>query len=168
MRRIDVRYTKWPDRIHYEYAVRVLGEDEHGVWAACDAGDAVHKAGAFAFNRPTTLLKLIPRGDEHWTGLWHPPDDPKWDLYLDINTPPEWNGDAVTMIDLDLDVQRLRDGSVHLLDEDELEAHSIEYGYPDDLVAMTRAAAHDVFDRITAGVEPFVDAPRRWMDELYG
>jgi hypothetical protein len=41
---------------------------------------------------------------------------------------PTWTRNAVSMIDLDFDVLRHRDGTVELLDEDEFDDHRVTYG----------------------------------------
>ncbi|HET9946387.1 MAG TPA: DUF402 domain-containing protein, partial [Actinomycetes bacterium] len=69
-----------------------------------------------------------------------------------------------SMVDLDLDVVLMRDGSLVLDDEDEFEAHRVALGYPDDLVALARRTAHEVLVAISDGSEPFGSAGASWLE----
>lgn len=163
---VDISYTKWPDHPHYAYRMRVLGEDNHGVWGACEAGESVYKSGELAFIRESTLLSLVPR-DGCWSALWYPPSEPVLEVYVDINSCPEWTVGAVEMIDLDFDVIRRRDGTVQLVDEDEFEEHRLTFGYPNDLVALARSAAKEVTERASHPTEPFASSWRTWYSECF-
>lgn len=162
---IEIAYTKWrdaaPHAAHYAYRMRLLGEDERGVWGSCDVGEEVFKEGKLAFVREEAFLCLVPRVG-CWSALWYPPSDAEYEVYVDINSHPVWSEDRVTMVDLDFDVVRKRDGSVMLVDEDEFEAHSVAYGYPDELVELARSAAATVFDDVATPAEPFSTAWRSW------
>lgn len=86
-------------------------------------------------------------------------------VYVDINTPARWEGPVVTMVDLDLDLVRKRsDGSVVLLDEDEFEAHRVEYSYPEHLVAGAREAAGAIVVPLENGQEPFGSVGDSWLE----
>ncbi|GAB3748394.1 hypothetical protein [Microlunatus parietis] len=49
-------------------------------------------------------------------------------------------------------------------DEDEFAAHIVRYGYPEELVARTRATADEVLIAARDGFEPFGTAWRSWVD----
>jgi hypothetical protein len=53
--------------------------------------------------------------------------------YCNIASPPYVNGGVLTYIDYDLDVIRLPDGSIQVVDEDEYEEHRRQYQYPDQV-----------------------------------
>jgi protein associated with RNAse G/E len=146
--------------------MRVLGEDDHGVWGCCDVGEQIYKAGEPAFVRSSALLALIPR-DECWSASWHPPSEHRLEVYIDINTEPNWTGSTVSMIDLDLDVLRHRDGTVELLDEDEFEEHRVIHDYPPDLVSLARDAAAATMALASAPAEPFDRAWRHWYATVH-
>jgi uncharacterized protein len=158
---IDIAYTKWPDQAHYAYRMRVLGEDDHGVWGACEVGEEVYKAGQLAFVREHGYLSLIPRAS-CWSGLWYPPAEPNFEVYVDINSQPVWTDSAVSMVDLDLDVLRHRDGTVELLDEDEFEDHQQRFAYPDELTILARTSAQELMRRVSEPDEPFRSVWRAW------
>lgn len=157
---IKIEYTKWPRQLHYSYRMRALGVDEYGIWGCCDAGEQVHKAGKLAFVRSDALLCLVPRVG-CWSASWYPPTEERLEVYIDINTQPVWLEDAVTMIDLDLDVLRARDGTVEVLDEDEFNEHRVAYDYPPEIVTLARTAVAETVALAQIPFEPFDQA---WRD----
>jgi protein associated with RNAse G/E len=71
------------------------------------------------------------------------------------------------MIDLDLDVVRLRrDGRVFVDDEDEFAEHQVRYGYPPEVVNKAEQAAASLLAAVSAGLEPFGTAAERWLDKV--
>lgn len=160
---VRVVYRKWPSSAHYSYEATHLGEDEHGVWMRCDEGSQVYKGDRPAFIRPYGLLSLVPRQQAWWSALWYPPTEDEFELYVDVNTPPDWEGSvAVEMVDLDLDVESRRDGTVEIVDRDEFETNMGSLGYPADIVAAAEQAATDVVAMIERRAEPFGAAWEPW------
>ena len=88
---------------------------------------------------------------------------PRHSIYINIGTPPEWDGDRVTQIDLDLDVVMNLDGSVEVVDEDEFADHQVRFEYPRELIASTRAATEVAVQLLESGVEPFFEVAQRWL-----
>ena len=71
------------------------------------------------------------------------------------------------MVDLDLDVIRLRaDQQVLLLDEDEFAEHQVRYGYPADVISEAEQAAAWLRHAISSGAEPFASQYRSWLDQV--
>jgi hypothetical protein len=163
---VEIRYTKWPDKPHYAYRMRRLGEDQHGVWGRCDVGEEVYKADQLAFVREVALLSLVPRVG-CWSALWYPPEEKKYEVYVDINSDPSWSPSSVSMIDLDFDVERKRNGEVSLVDEDEFEENRVRFEYPNDLVDFARTAARDVTAAVEAPLEPFASHWRVWYARCF-
>lgn len=137
-----------------------LGEDEHGVWLGGWPGDDVRRGTETVFVTTHGGLQLIPR--DEWWAAWFGLDAPL-EVYVDICTPPVWVGDTATTIDLDLDVIRIAGaGEVEIIDADELEAHTLKYGYPDDVVERVWSTARAIERRLVERDEPFGVAAQRW------
>lgn len=166
MRDVNIVYRKYDGSLHWHLTMRYLGEDEHGVWLGTRPGNTMRKGDGPEVPIPHANICVFPRG-AWWTG-WFNGVPQRVDIYCDITTPPEWPSPTeVTMVDLDLDVCRRRDdGSVHLLDEDEFEAHQRLYGYPDDVVAEATRAAEFLRKAISEGAEPFSKVYPAWFDRL--
>ncbi len=149
---VDIDFRKWLSRPHWRFAMYRLDEDEWGTWLWTPPGSTAQRAGDPAKTFNHLNVKLVAPG-EWWTAIWN--DSGRYDLYVDIITPAAWNGDRVTMIDLDLDVIRHADDQVVIADEDEFAAHQLVYAYPPAVVAKTRRVTDDLQRRIRAGEEPF-------------
>lgn len=160
LEKVHIDYRKWPDRKHWQYAVERLGEDEHGQWFWAPAGNRLQRGDEPP--RPSKrLYVLLVTPEAWWCPLFNESDERE--IYVDIATPPTWNGNTVTMVDLDLDVLRFRDGRVAIDDEDEFLEHQVAYGYPPDLIEKTKAATAEVEAMLTERVEPFDEVGAAWL-----
>ena len=150
---IDARFTKWGGGRHWEFPLRCVGVDEHGVWGAGEVGTRLWRPGA-GFVSQIGWVTLFPH-DRPWAASFYGSAHQQIDTYVDMTTVPEWCGSRVSMVDLDLDVVLMRDGSLVLDDEDEFEQHRRELGYPAKLVDLARRTADEVLAAIWDGTEPF-------------
>lgn len=157
---VHIDFRKWDGSRHWQFDMRQLGEDDHGLWLWSPPGSAMQRGDEPPKSTPSTNIKLIP-ADKWWTAIW------RWngahDLYVDIITPPRWIGSRVTMVDIDLDLVRWNDGTVEVLDEDEFEAHQRKYGYPDRLIDTARATTARLAIAVEARHEPFGEVGETWM-----
>jgi protein associated with RNAse G/E len=159
-----VVYTKYDGSLHWHQVMQYLGEDEHGIWLGADAGSAVQRGDEPPIVLAQASVRLIPDGD--WWAATFRADPAQTEIYCDIGTPPQWpSPDEVTMVDLDLDVIRLRaDQRILLDDEDEFAEHQVRYRYPADVIGNAEAAAAWLLDAISAKAEPFGATYRRWLE----
>jgi len=161
---VRIAFTKWDGARHWTFDGVRLGEDEHGIWVGCAAPLVITRPGA-RFELPTGAVQLFPR-DEPWTLAAYPASPGlRFELYVDVSTAPVWSADgsSVTMVDLDLDVVRLWDGTVEVLDEDEFAEHRVELGYPAEVVEMAVRSCAERATAIAAGLEPFATTYQRWL-----
>jgi protein associated with RNAse G/E len=156
-------YTKFDGSLHWNLTLRRLGQDEHGVWLGLPREATMRKGHGPELPIPQAHVILVPR-DAWWTATFNGEPERK-EIYCDIASPATWTHPGeVTMIDLDLDVVRLRvDGSVVLLDEDEFDEHQVTYGYPPDVIEAAEGAAKWLLSAISAGQEPFATVYRQWL-----
>jgi protein associated with RNAse G/E len=108
---------------------------------------------------------LFPR-DRPWAASYYDSPEQPVSVSVDVATPAVWDGPHVTMVDLDLDVIRTRDGDVLLDDEDEFDEHRVTLGYPADVVALARRTADDLMTAAVTGHEPFGETGGRWLARL--
>jgi len=161
---VRVVYRKYDGVLHWHLSGRRLGSDEHGVWVGCRAGTVGQRG-----NEPSVIwdfphVMLFPY-DAWWTAIFNAPPK-RTEIYCDIATVPEWDGDEVTMIDLDLDVIRRRDGSVEIDDEDEFAEHQIRYGYPPAVIAQAQKSCDWLATAVADGTEPFANTYRAWLAKV--
>lgn len=158
---VRVVYRKYDGTAHRDYPARRLAEDDLGTWLGVSAGTR-----SVYHGRPSVeqipFVVLVPH-DAWWTGMFNPPPRTS-EVYCDIATPAEWEGDTVRIVDLDLDVVRRRaTGGVELRDEDEFAEHRERFGYPDDVAENAQRAAQWLLGALGDGTEPFASAYRKWL-----
>ena len=162
MDEVHIDFRKWDGSRHWQFTMRRLGEDDHGLWLWSPAGSPMQRGQDQPKLSKAINLKLIPE-NKWWTAIW------SWqrpiDLYVDIITPASWNGSTVTMVDIDLDVMRLADGTVSIEDEDEFELHRIEMDYPERLIDTARATTARIALAVEARHEPFGNVAEGWMEQ---
>jgi protein associated with RNAse G/E len=159
---VELIAEKWGGRPHYRGPVHPLGDDEHGTWLWGPAGRTIHKGPGVSFVTEQDALILVAPG-AWWQPAWWI-GHPHLDLYVNINTPAQRDGDGIVTVDLDLDVVRWVDGRVEVLDRDEFEDHQARYGYPPGIVAAAEAATAEAHDLVARRRPPFDgEAARRWV-----
>lgn len=164
MRTIRCITQKWPDSDHWEFDALWLGADAVGTWLGVPEGTWIARP-ARGFHAACDHVVLVPH-DDWWLATFYD-DDPRRpvDTYIDITTPAEWSEDAVTCVDLDLDVVRRTDGSAFIDDEDEFAEHSPAYPY--EVVRAARSTADGILGVIEADAAPFNRASAsRWIAKL--
>ena len=165
----DVRviFRKFDGSLHWNLTMRLLGDDQHGVWTGAPPASAVRKGNGPLVPVPHAHVMLFPR-DQWWTAAFNGQPH-KAEIYCDIATPAQWpSPHEVTMIDLDLDVIRRRRGSVELLDEDEFAEHQVRYGYPADVIREAEKSARWLQAALADGTEPFASTYRSYLALVSG
>ena len=76
--------------------------------------------------------------------------------YCNINTPPEFVGDTLTYIDLDIDILVQPDFSFQVLDIEEFEANARKYGYSDEEKHRAQQAIAELISMIDRRASPFL------------
>jgi len=166
-RDVRVVYTKYDGSLHWHYTMRHLGDDAHGIWLGGSAGTPSQRGSEPPIVHQQPWVQLVPRGQQWWTAMFNA-EPAATEIYCDIGTPARWADVAeVTMVDLDLDVVRLRgDGQVLLVDGDEFATHQVRYGYPPDVIRQAEHAAAWLLATISAGGEPFASEYLGWLEML--
>ena len=149
--RVRVDFRKYPDIQHWQYDLFWLAEDEYGAWLWGPPGTRAQRSDEPPITFSSTNLKLVTH--DWWAGIWQESGEPE--VYVDIATPAVWSEGRVTLVDLDLDVVRVRSGAVRVLDEDEFAEHQVVLGYPRDLIEGARDACERVRVMLERNEEPF-------------
>lgn len=163
MRNVRTVYRKYDGKLHWHTWMRYLGEDQYGVWLGAGPDSVSQRGEELEIVHPQAYVHLFPR-DQWFTAMFN--DEPsKTLIYCDITTPVEFGQDEFTMIDLDLDVVKRRDGSMYVDDEDEFAEHQVKYGYPADVIAQAQASC-DRLVKAVATEEPFLATYKTYLDKL--
>jgi hypothetical protein len=161
---VRIEMSKWGNRPHWQLAATFLGSDEHGDWIGVPAGTPHARPGA-AFTSEVDSVTLAPRASP-WCATFNAPGI--WcTVYVDMSTPPYWDGAVLRAVDLDLDVIRGEDGMVWVDDEDEFAEHQVSLGYPPEIVEIAEASRDAVRDAVRRRLAPFdLPTPAAWLAQV--
>jgi protein associated with RNAse G/E len=163
MRNVRVVYRKFDEKLHWHQWMQYLGEDQYGLWLGAPAGSVSQRGDEPEIVQASAHVQLLPTG-RWFTAIFN--DEPRsTEIYCDITTPVEFADDVVTMIDLDLDVIRKRDGTIYVDDEDEFAEHQVKYGYPADVIATAQQTC-DWLVTAVATEEPFLTVYKTYLDKI--
>jgi uncharacterized protein len=167
---VRIEMTKWGDRPHWHIPGRWLGSDEHGDWIGIPADTRMVRPGA-DIRSPVDQVGLVPSAgapdtERGWLATFHAPGGPRVTLYIDITTPPFWDGPVLRAVDLDLDVVRGVDEQVWIEDEDEFADHRVELGYPDDVASAAEKSCSRVHDAVLRAEAPYDGSHEPWLDAV--
>jgi hypothetical protein len=163
--------TKWGDRPHWHIPACWLGQDEHGDWLGIVPGTEMTRPGARVVAQNLQAVLVPPtdlaEDDRCWVATLHGPGGTHGvAVYVDITTPPAWDGSVLRAVDLDLDVVEGESGRVWIDDEDEFAQHKVALGYPDDVVAAAMRSCDRVQAALSAGHPPYDGSHERWLTAL--
>jgi hypothetical protein len=168
---VHLEMEKWGGRPHWHIPGRWLGRDEHGDWLGIPSGTLMSRPGLDLVSEFDQVGLIPASGDvdaaRGWMATFHKPPAPTW-VYVDMTTPPVWDGSAVRAVDLDLDVIRMRNGWVVVDDEDEFADHQVELGYPPDIIALAEVNRDRVHAAILDENPPYDGSHERWQAVLEG
>jgi uncharacterized protein len=130
----------------------LLGEGEFGRWLGVTKGDPWWNpdgvtTGVFV----ASVVMVVPLG-AFWTACFNLAD-PMVDV--DVALPARWLGDALEIIDLDLDVVRSINGNVRVRDQDEFELVRMTWARPDDIATQAAATCERLRELIARRAQPF-------------
>jgi protein associated with RNAse G/E len=163
MRTVRVIYRKYDEKLHWHQWMQYLGEDQYGVWLGAPPNSVSQRGDEPELHHEQAHVQLFPR-DRWFTAIFN--DEPRsTEIYCDVTTPVEFKDDVFTMIDLDLDVVRKRDGSIYVDDEDEFAEHQVKYSYPPDVIEQAQATADWLVTAVKTE-EPFLTVFKTWLDKV--
>ncbi len=173
---VRVAMTKWRDKPHWSFDCRFLGSDEHGDWIGITAGTPMARPGA-SYVAPNDQVGLVPApgpdSARGWLATFHGHGSPVWaslgapvEVYVDITTPPVWDGSVLRAVDLDLDVVRGTTGRVWIDDEDEFARHRVSLGYPDEIARHALASCEAVHRAMVARTAPYDGIAATWLEQV--
>jgi protein associated with RNAse G/E len=133
----------YPD--HQKEAVQVLINSQTKIREA-DGKEWTSRIPGVSFFIPNMWFNVVALLEE--TGIRY---------YCNIASPPYMSKDVITYIDYDLDVIRLPDGTVHIVDQDEYERHKVGYHYSAIVESKVKQGLDLLLKRVNKGEPPFQD-----------
>ncbi|CAN5709787.1 hypothetical protein BH10CHL1_BH10CHL1_28030 [soil metagenome] len=160
---IEVRGFKWPRRPTAVTTARLLGDDIFGRWLGITRGDpwwTADRSRVGVFEQ--SFVKLVPSGT-FWTACFNA-TNPMVDI--DIVLPVCWIDNTLEEVDLELDILRLDDGSIHVRDQDEFARVQAAWNIPQEIATQAKAACDHVYALIEQGSEPFKTIGHTWLSRF--
>ncbi len=159
---IEVRNFKWPHRPTSVAMAYLLGEDTFGQWLAVVGGsrwwtEDGSRSGVFE----SSFVKVVPNGT-FWTACFNS-FDPVVDV--DIVLPVNWVGNVLEEVDLELDILRTVDGTVHVRDQDAF-ARVRSQGMSIDVALQAQATCESLHIQVAQRTEPFGDVGPFWLSRF--
>ncbi len=153
--RITINSCKYDGRLSRRWHARVKRRD----------ASLVVVEGVFEEEVKHPLLGRIVAGtlstEFFWAARWYSvfrfrePGGALRNFYCNLNTPPVFEKNVITFVDLDIDVLVAPDFSYRVLDEDEFELHAEKYKYPPEFRRHTREALAEVIALVERRQFPF-------------
>jgi uncharacterized protein len=164
---IVLRNRKFDGTQHWVVPGRLLGTDRHGVWIVQPAGSFCSRP-RYGFLAETRALLLVPHDGGHVVTFHDAGHRAGVHTYVDIATDIQWSpllpaGWEINLIDMDLDVIRMQDGTVFVDDEEEFAEHRALMDYPPALAAAVEAECDRVLAQVTTAAAPFDGAADLWF-----
>jgi protein associated with RNAse G/E len=154
-----VRAHKFAGSNYRSWAARLLAQE----------GPLIILEATFAEKVHHDLLGIIAEGtvsrEYYWLDRWYNvfrfsgPGGELRNYYCNVNFPPEFDGQVLSYVDLDIDLLVNADYSYSVLDEDEFELNATTYGYSDQLRHNVRTAVDQLKELIESRSFPFLAAP---------
>lgn len=162
---MKIEYSKWDRRRHWHFEVTPLGDDDHGTWYAAPIGGRIQRGDEQPLRGPGWACLVPHQG--LWVAHFGVDDNPRGAyVYINVTDEPQRTSDAVTAVDLDLDVVGWRDGRVDLEDGDEFERHIVHFGSPASTVSAARETAQTLLAAVSSRREPFGGAYTPWARKV--
>ncbi len=152
----QVLALKYDGRPHYTWPAVLLEDDgEQLRFRSVIGGLLIHYTRGFqeATRRPSELIFWRERWYNVFKNLHD--DGSVRNFYCNVAMPISLEDHTIKFVDLDLDVQIFPDGSHRLLDRDEFELHSVQFGYPDWLQKRAEQAVVEILALFEAREGPF-------------
>ena len=165
---VRIEMEKWGSAPHWHIPGYYLGADRLGDWIGVPAGTRMVRPGREATTTADHVTLVPAPGpdlERAFMAAFHVEPMDVW-VYVDMTTPPTWDGSTVRAVDLDLDVVRGREGDVVVDDEDEFARHQVELGYPPEVVALAERSRDRVLQRVLDEEAPFDGSHERWQHAL--
>ncbi|TVX97883.1 DUF402 domain-containing protein [Paenibacillus cremeus] len=163
--RMTIQALKYGNRLHYEWNTTLLEETDTHVFVLGEKGRALHHhTKQKVFTVPNWTIEFF--SFHSWfTVSADVMDGTIQQYYCNINEPARREGSVISFVDLDLDYV-YRQGAWKVVDEDEFVLHTVQFGYPPELVERARQELVRLQQRIASKQFPFDGALERFINRI--
>jgi uncharacterized protein len=152
---VEVRVYKYDGLLHRTWPAELLRQE----------GSLIVLDAKFADEVIHDLLGTIASGthslEYYWLDRWYnvfrfaEPDGTLRNYYCNVNVPPTFDGETLSYVDLDLDILVEPDLSYRILDVEDFERNTEDYGYSVEVRTNARRAVDELVRKIETRAFPF-------------
>jgi hypothetical protein len=156
--RIRSASTKYDGSIHYEFDTHLIDHVDGCLRLFIPAGTPNRSYRGEGIFEADCVALFFPGDDSRGLNVFHyltPYPHNGVVMASDMLTGAQLDGDSLSWIDLDLDVEVFADGRIELVDEDEFEEHQLRYRYPSEVIEGASHGADVALGLAPAGAFPF-------------
>lgn len=174
------RKLKRADYVHAWWMEAILNIDDVGVWAVQPAWTPMFVEDGAVVRMAAPVVRFYPRR-QWWVAAFYDRDrraqiarpdgrievdETHSQVYVDMATPALPTSRGVEFIDRTLDVVKRFDGTVEILDEDEVAENAALWSIPDTDLVEARAACDQVHALMSIASHPFNGEAELWKDRF--
>lgn len=152
---VKIKALKFPDILHYEWEGELLRHTSDYLLVLCKPGrKLIHHTKNKVFTIENTSLEYFSL-KEWFTAAMEVEDGKVVSTYCNVAKPSIFNNEEIRFVDLDLDYIQEKNKEWIVVDEDEFESNSINYGYSIELKRETIKALIRLKEEVSQGNFPF-------------
>jgi len=161
-KKMKIQAFKHPNIPHYEWEGEMLEKTDDYVIVLCKPGrELVHHTKGRVFTLENTTIELFPLNEWYTISCQIREGEIK-SYYCNIAKPSEITEDAITFVDLDLDLIN-KFGEWEVVDEDEFIENSEKYRYSNDLIEKTKKELRKLKEKAEKNALPFHQKIEEYM-----
>lgn len=130
----------------------VLSDDEDVLVVANRRTKVIEANGRFWYSKEPSVAYFYKKRWFNVIGILKPDGIT---YYCNLSSPVVIDAEAVKYIDYDLDVKRLANGQILLLDQNEYRRHRVQMAYPPEICRIVEEEFKALQDWIRSGADPF-------------
>jgi protein associated with RNAse G/E len=165
--KISVLARKFDGSIHRQWKAKLINQDS----------TLIILYGVFDLDVKHPSLGFIRKGthsiEYYWKENWYnvfiffEPNGELRNYYCNINIPPNFDGEILSFIDLDLDIMISNNFNITVLDEDEFESNAKKYNYPNEIKQKAKKTLTELLALIKRREFPFDIQTRKYHVNAY-
>jgi hypothetical protein len=152
---VTINSRKFDGRIRRSWQAELLEETEEFYLLVGEFDSEVKHSKLGVIGRGTVSYEYYWKNEWYNVFRFHEPDGNLRNFYCNINRPPEFAGDVLDYIDLEIDILVWRDFSFEILDLDEYEESSRKFNFSDEVKYKVEESLNKLLEMIKAKTFPF-------------
>lgn len=152
---ITINSRKFDGKIRRSWKAELLEETEKFYLLVGEFDEEVKHPKLGVIRRGTISYEFYWKNEWYNVFRFHEPDGELRNFYCNINRPPQFAGDVLDYIDLEIDILVWRDFSIEILDLDEYEESARKFNFSGEIKRRVEASLNNLLQMIKERQFPF-------------